>query len=139
MKKLLLFTTGLMFLLISCGGGSKEEEFDHVKYGYGPITKVALGPIDQALADKGKSTFEVKCTACHKIETRYVAPKLGGVTKRRTPEFIMNMILNPAEMVQKNPETKKLLAEYNVAMTFQNVTKDDARAILEYFRTCEDK
>jgi len=49
------------------------------------------------------------------------------------------MILNPAEMIQKHPETKKLLAEYSVPMTFQNVTKDDARAILEYFRTCEDK
>jgi hypothetical protein len=46
----------------------------------------------------------------------------------------MNMILNPAEMTQKNRIAKQLLAEYMTQMTFQDVSQDDARAILEYFR-----
>jgi hypothetical protein len=48
----------------------------------------------------------------------------------------MNMILNPEEMVQKDPIAKQLLVEYNGApMANQNLTEDEARAILEYFRT----
>jgi cytochrome c len=139
MKYFITLLLGFVFLLASCGG-SKEETFDHVKYGYGPIKKVDLGAIDQQLADKGQKIFESKCVACHKIDQKLIGPKLGGITKSRTPEFIMNMILNPDEMIQKNPEVKKLHDESNnVSMTFQNVTQEDARAILEYFRTCENK
>ena len=31
----------------------------------------------------------------------------------RTPEWIMNMILNPTEMVEKDPLAKELLVEFN--------------------------
>ena len=47
----------------------------------------------------------------------------------------MNMILNPVEMVTKHPEAKKMFAQYPTQMTFQNVTQDDARMMLEYFRS----
>lgn len=102
--------------------------------GVGPITRVELGPLDAALAAKGKVAFEQKCSACHKIDERYVGPALKGVTQRRKPEWIMNMILNPSEMLDKDPVAKELLATYLTRMTFQNVSKDEARAILEYFR-----
>jgi cytochrome c len=58
-----------------------------------------------------------------------------GVTDRRTPEWIMNMILNPEVMVAENPIAKKLLAEYLSPMANQSLTESEARAILEYFRT----
>ena len=55
---------------------------------------------------------------------------------RRTPEWIMNMILNPEQMVKENPLAKNLLIEFNGApMANQNLTKEEARAVLEYFRT----
>jgi hypothetical protein len=47
----------------------------------------------------------------------------------------MNMILNPAEMVEKHPEARKLLAEFMTPMPDQNLTQDDARAVLEYLRS----
>jgi len=47
----------------------------------------------------------------------------------------MNMILNPDEMVQKDPIAKALLAEYLSPMANQNLTEEQARAVLEYFRT----
>lgn len=69
------------------------------------------------------------------MDTRLVGPALAGVTMRGSPEWIMNMILNPQEMVKKDPTAKKLLAEYNGAiMIDQNLSQDDARAVLEYFR-----
>ncbi|GBC87907.1 MAG: cytochrome c [Hydrogenobacter thermophilus] len=107
--------------------------------GIGPIKEVQLGPIDQNLVKKGKEIFDSKCATCHKLEERYVGPPLKGVTKRRKPEWIMNMILNPTEMEQKDPIAKQLLSEYLTQMTFQNVSQEDARAILEYLRSVDEK
>lgn len=102
--------------------------------GIGPVSSVTLGPLDPQLASKGKTLFDAKCSACHKIDEKYVGPALKGVTTRRTPEWIMNMVLNPAEMTQKNATAKDLLATHYTQMTFQNVTQDEVRSILEYFR-----
>jgi mono/diheme cytochrome c family protein len=102
--------------------------------GVGPIKEVKLGPIDPAMAKAGAALFEQKCSACHKFDERYVGPALKGVTQRRTPEYIMNMILDPQKMTTENAEAQKLLGEYMVQMTFQNVKESEAREILEYFR-----
>ena len=104
-----------------------------------PVKSVELGPLDQELARKGKELFKLKCTACHKIDQRYIGPALKGVTKRRNPAWIMNQILDPAFMIEHDPITQELLAEYHTRMTFQNVTKEDARAILEYLRWIDEK
>ena len=45
------------------------------------------------------------------------------------------MIMNPEEMVEKDPAAKALLAEYLAPMANQNITEEEARAILEFFRT----
>jgi mono/diheme cytochrome c family protein len=107
--------------------------------GIGPIKEVQLGPIDQNLVKKGKEIFDSKCATCHKLEEKYVGPPLKGVTKRRKPEWIMNMILNPTEMEQKDPIAKQLLSEYLTQMTFQNVSQEEARALLEYLRSVDEK
>lgn len=106
----------------------------HAGKGVGPIQSVQLGALDPSMAEKGKAAFEQKCAACHRFEERFVGPPLKGVTQRRTPEWIMNMILNPVEMTQKDPAAKELLANYLTQMTYQNVSEEEARAILEYFR-----
>lgn len=107
--------------------------------GVGPITSIDISVLDKKLAATGKSIFESKCTACHKFEARHVGPALQDITKRRSPEWIMNMILNPNEMVEKNPIAKDLLATYMSPMANQNLTKDEARAILDYFRENDSK
>lgn len=108
--------------------------------GIGPVSSVLLeADIKESLAQQGHTLFQTKCSACHKVEERYVGPALKGVTQRRQPEWIMNMILNPQEMIDKNPVARELLGEYMVPMTFQNLTQDEARAILEYFRKNDAK
>lgn len=107
--------------------------------GVGPVKHVELGELDEDLAKKGAEIFESKCAACHKFDKRYVGPALQGITEKRTPEWIMNMILNPAEMTQKDPLAKDLLAEYLTQMTFQNLTEEEARAVLEHFRYQDSK
>jgi cytochrome c len=107
------------------------------EHGIGPMkTPVDVpGPVDKALAASGAKLFEQKCSACHKMDERYVGPPLGNVTKRRTPTFVMNMILNPQEMVQKHPTSKKLLAEFLVPMPNLNLSTGEARQVLEYLRS----
>jgi cytochrome c len=119
---------------------AREEHSDltafELENGIGPIKeKIELGALDRALADKGKAVFEAKCSMCHKIDTLYIGPALGEVTGRRTPAYIMNMILNPQEMVERHPVAKQLLAERMTFMANQNLSVEDARAVLEYLRT----
>jgi hypothetical protein len=50
----------------------------------------------------------------------------------------MNMILNPEKMIQQDPIAKQLLIEANLApMANQHLTEEQARKVLEYFRTLE--
>jgi mono/diheme cytochrome c family protein len=103
--------------------------------GVGPIKNITLGDIDSALAEKGKEVFKAKCTACHKSKKKYIGPAISGVTERRSPEWIMNMILNPEVMIKENPTAMALLKEYSAPMANQNLNEEDARAVLEFFRT----
>lgn len=107
--------------------------------GVGPIKEITLDPeIDQAMVDRGAALFKTNCTACHKVDRRFIGPSPKGIMKRRSPEWIMNMILDPQLMVEQDRCAKDLLVEFNgAAMANQNLTEDQARDILEYFRTLE--
>ncbi|MBO6575920.1 MAG: cytochrome c [Rhodothermales bacterium] len=139
---LLLFAS---VLLAACGSGAPEQSgapaetpglsASELENGIGPIQTVSLTAIDEALAARGQELFTMKCSACHKMAERYVGPPLAEVTTIRSPAFVMNMILNPAEMIEKHPEVRKMLAQYMSAMPNQQLSEDDARAVLEYLRT----
>ncbi len=137
----------------ACGGGG-QSKIDQIKeqsamapadpyaswesnHGVGPIKAFELpAEVDQILVTNGKEVYEAKCTACHKAEKRFIGPAPKDILSRRTPAWVMNMILNPEEMVQKDPMAKQLLIDYNGSpMANQNLTEEEARAVLEYFRT----
>lgn len=105
--------------------------------GVGPITSLILDDkIDESMVKKGQEVFQAKCTACHKPDVKYIGPAPKGVLDRRSPEFVMNMILNPEKMIAENATVKQMIGENNGAvMANQNLTKEEARAVLEYFRT----
>jgi hypothetical protein len=92
-------------------------------------------PLDQPMVTEGKGIYDLKCQACHKLtDERLVGPGWKGVTSRRQPEWIMNMITNVDMMLEKDPQAQKLLEECLVRMPNQNLTKDEARRILEFMR-----
>ncbi len=105
--------------------------------GVGPITSVELDDeIDQALAAQGKEVYDQMCLACHRPDKKFIGPAPKGVLERRSPEWVMNMILNPQVMVKEDPLAKDLLQEFNGSpMANQGLTEEQARAVLEYFRT----
>ena len=119
---------------------SKEAEgvpVDLSNKGVGPIKELVFpDEIDQEMAAKGKSTFDMICTACHMADQRMIGPAMEGVYERRSPEWVMNMMLNPDGMLKEDPIAKALLAEYNnMVMNDQNLSEEEARAIAEYLRT----
>lgn len=116
----------------------KEKKEDDMK-GVGPIKSITLSDIDNALSVKGKEKFETMCMACHKMDARHIGPALGDVTERRKPEWIMNMILDPERMVKEDETAKALLGEYIAPMANQNLSEDEARSVLEYFRQYDAK
>jgi len=105
--------------------------------GVGPITSVEWSDtIDTELAAKGEETYSGICVACHTAEQRLIGPALKGVYDRRSPEWVMNMILNPDGMIKEDPIAQALLKEYNNAiMLNQNLSEEEARAVAEYLRT----
>jgi mono/diheme cytochrome c family protein len=149
--------SGLLVLLavVACGGGAAAEDPpaeegavggaaagltpDQLENGIGPIREVALGPVDEDLVEAGEAIFTTKCTACHRLDERYVGPPLRGVTGRRTPAYVMNMMLNPGEMVQRHPVARELLGQYYTPMPAQDLTEADARALLEYLRDAAEE
>ncbi len=153
MKKSFIAAIVLSFGLVACGGGgeastettTKEKPKSMLKKtidpmqdkGVGPITSVTIdAEINQEMASAGKEVYEKMCTACHKPTEKFIGPAPKGVLDRRTPEWVMNMILNPEQMVKENDAAKKLLMEYNGSpMANQNLTEEEARQVLEYFRT----
>ena len=162
-KFAILFTVGI---LVSCGGKEEKKEekiqigqkpkVESIKVeepasdevpaskritldnkGVGKIKNLDLDPnIDQAMVERGAELFKTSCTACHKIGKRFIGPSPSGIMERRSPEWIMNMILDPELMIAEDRCAKDLLVEFNGApMANQNMTEGQARDILEYFRT----
>lgn len=159
-------TLALTLIILSCGGGEEQKKattskvklkkqttekkveakktetkpsktIDLTNKGVGPIKSLTLpAEIDQTMAAHGKDVFKKMCTACHKATKKFIGPAPKNILKRRTPEWVMNMILDPEGMVKNDPLAKQLLIEFNGSpMANQNLTEEEARAVLEYFRT----
>jgi mono/diheme cytochrome c family protein len=148
MKNLILFAVALL-MLMACGpekpntqasdanpvvDGTKQA-VDFTK-GIGQVKNVTLHtPLEQDRVGRGQAIYEMKCSACHKLnDQRVVGPGWKDVTKKRKPEWIMNMITNVDMMLDQDPEAQKLLELCLMRMPNQNVSIGDARDILEFMR-----
>lgn len=109
-----------------------EEHGTEVKPGDVQLTN----PLNAQWVAEGKGIYEVKCSACHKLTNeKLVGPGWAGVTKRRKPEWIINMITNVDMMLEKDPEAQRLLEECLVRMPNQNLNTGEARKVLEFQRS----
>lgn len=142
----LFFSFGLF--LISCKEGVKEDtkpmDIEEMTKDqpetHGTELKesdITLGtPLEQGMVTAGKNLYELKCQSCHKLtEEKLVGPGWKDVTKIRKPVWIMNMITNVDMMLETDPEAQKLLEQCLVRMPNQNVSKDEARSLLEFMRS----
>ncbi len=113
-----------------------EAAIQNPTKGIGAVKTVTLKtPLETERIDRGLAIYEMKCSACHKLDDqRLVGPGWKDVTVRRQPEWIMNMITNVDVMLDKDPEAQKLFELCLVRMPNQNISVGDARDILEFMR-----
>ncbi|HNU41872.1 MAG: cytochrome c class I [Bacteroidetes bacterium OLB12] len=145
----LLIVLGLVAIVFACAPDkpvNTEEKPDINKSaveaitdptkGIGAVKNVTLNtPLEQDRIKRGLAIYEMKCQACHKLdETRVVGPGWKDVTKKRKPEWIMNMITNVDVMLDQDPEAQKLLELCLMRMPNQNMSIGDARDVLEFMR-----
>ncbi len=121
--------------------GATAQDPEALAAEIGPVKQVSLGEqIDAALAQQGEQLFNTYCTACHRLDERFIGPPLGDVAQRRGPVYLMNVMLNPNGMIQRHPVMQQLVEEYGTLMTDMGLTEEQARAILEYLRhTAENR
>jgi|SRR5690606_17029524 cytochrome c5 len=112
-----------------------EEVIDPTK-GIGQVKNVTLhNPLDAERVQRGQDIYDMKCSACHKLsDERIVGPGFKEVTKRRKPEWIMNMVTNTDAMLDQDPVAQELLELCLTRMPNQNISIGDARDILEFLR-----
>ena len=148
MRNLLTMALALsLIFLISCGGGEGGDQAApkaanpggltdfEMENGIGPVKeKIQLAEIDPEKVKLGEEVYNLKCAPCHKLDERFIGPSQRYTADRRTPEYILNMILNPDEMTKKHPTGQKMLAEYLSPMTNMNLTMDEAKQVLDYLR-----
>ena len=92
-------------------------------------------PLNDEMVKSGQNIFDLKCYACHKLTSeKLVGPGWAGVTQRRKPIWIMNMITNVEMMLETDLEAQKLLELCLVRMPNQNVSREQARDIIEFMR-----
>ena len=152
------------YITVSCGGDTKEKKSNYIKInsyesnesntstlnlssikidlnnkGIGPIKDLDLATeIDQSLVTDGNNLYKKMCITCHRAQKKFTGPPLSGILERRSPEWVMNMILNPDVMTKKDPIANELSkANFGAPMIKQYLSENDARAILEFLRVYE--
>jgi cytochrome c551/c552 len=101
-----------------------------------PAEILLTTPLKAEWVTEGNSIYEMKCQSCHRLnEERIVGPGWKGITEKREPAWIMNMITNVDMMLENDPEAQKLLEQCMVRMPNQHLSKDEARKILELMRS----
>ena len=141
--KTLFFTSCIAVSVFACNQKSTTEttttEADTTKVenkGIGDVISVDVDTaINEQMAERGKAIFDKSCASCHKLtDEKLVGPGFKGVTQRRKPEWIMNMITNTTQMLQNDPDAKELLEKAKVHMPQHPLAVPDARDILEFLR-----
>ncbi len=154
MKKV-LFITAIAAMIYGCSGNTEtkapeadanagggdlmKEDTAHFApddKGIGKFTSVEVSPtLDAKMASAGSGVYDLKCSACHKLnKERVVGPGWEGVTTRRKAEWIMNFSTNTDEMIEKDPAAQAMLELCMVRMPNQSISDEDARAVYEFMR-----
>jgi nitrite reductase (NO-forming) len=116
--------------IINAGGKPEEGAGDHEHHNI-PAT---AAPTD-ATAVRGKLSFESKCLACHSIAGGdKMGPDLYKVTERHEAAWLTRWLKDPDAMIKSDPVAKKMLEKYKVPMPNQNLSDEEIKDYLAYFK-----
>ncbi|NUO02694.1 MAG: c-type cytochrome [Saprospiraceae bacterium] len=105
------------------------------------IRKVNLtNPINQMMAQKGQKVHEEKCKSCHTLDAEKTQLKsLAGITRRRNPEWIMNMITGVSTTLETNAAAMQKLESCPTRQPATRLNIEQARDYLEMLRLVDSK
>jgi len=148
MKSKILMASIISISLFACT--SKQEAEEAAKNSPSPVEAAAeqpevhgtevkeialTNPLNQEWVANGEKIYDSKCLSCHKLtDEKVVGPGWKDVTKRRTPVWIMNMIINVEMMLDEDPDAQLLLEQCLVRMPNQNITEEEGRHLIEFMR-----
>lgn len=85
---------------------------------------------------KGETLFKANCMACHQLDKRTIGPALGGVTERRTTEWLHAWIKNSEKLIASgDADAKAIFEEFNqvpMAPYEDILSEQDINDILAY-------
>lgn len=94
---------------------------------------------------KGEQLFRTRCTSCHTITGKEPADALGpdliGVTKQRDPEWLLNWLRAPDQMLaDEDPLAMALLEKYNgLPMPNLRLNRKEVDDLLDYISSETDR
>ncbi|MDH3889268.1 MAG: copper chaperone PCu(A)C [Gammaproteobacteria bacterium] len=87
---------------------------------------------------RGEQIFRTRCASCHSITGNELAGALGpdllGVTRKREPQWLLDWLKAPDQMLKKkDPIAMELYKQYNkLAMPNMRLNKEEALSLLDY-------
>lgn len=91
----------------------------------------------------GEQLFKKQCKACHRLtDSKLVGPGLGGVTKRRSEEWLHKWIQNPKAMLESgDPIAVELRKGFNKTMRTLEAMQDknNRNDVIEFLKMNDKK
>ncbi|MEN3040476.1 MAG: cytochrome c [Bacteroidia bacterium] len=89
-------------------------------------------------SEKGKTLFNQRCAACHKLEQKLIGPPLARIKERRSEEWFVKFVSNSQALIQAGePQAVAIFKEYNqqIMPPFSDLSEADIKAIWAYLNT----
>ena len=109
----------IFLFLCSCHSGSSQQD---------------IIPTDSTVIASGKGLFNLYCASCHNMQQNGIGPKLAGITKEVSVEWLRHFILNPEQTIASGDErATQLFKEYKTMMpSFTTLKDNDVNALIAF-------
>lgn len=90
--------------------------------------------------EQGKTLFQQRCAACHKLEQKLIGPPLARVSERRSQEWFLRFVANSQAMIQSgDAQAVAVYKEYNqqIMPPFPDLSEAEIQAIWAYVNAAE--
>ncbi|MBW7889462.1 MAG: PQQ-dependent sugar dehydrogenase [Chitinophagaceae bacterium] len=92
---------------------------------------------DSVVIAHGGQIFEQHCTSCHNIYQNSIGPKLAGITKEVSVDWLRHFIQNPEKIISSGDQrANDLFKEYKAMMpSFASFEDSDLDALIAFLNT----